>query len=420
MYSNLLHTIQNTWFSKIIFLATLAIVVLSLLSVIFPSLIASVTSPYENSLSPYEIGPWATSFLVSNVIIFGIGFAYYKKKLPIVLSSSIQHLLNFEISRRTALISTIILLSAYIGFSIQELSLNEAEQWPDYEIIYESLKIWPSGESEDIYIQEFASRHVKMSLLYISINVFGNIKILPFIASILLVIFTYLLTYQISHKRFASVISMVVLLQSYTFLKYDTLAVYDNFWILFYVISLYAVYKKWYISPIALILSVFTKPYVLLFVPMNIFYLYRAKMNKKEKIPTLISYAILVVISSSLFFIGESVYGPLLNLDFSEFWMGFTAWAHQLRFDSLMILFILPVVIGLFIKSRRGVKEADSILFLILGALLVGPVLVLITDFVYIFPYRFLPLIVFFAIGIGVLLTKELSLEQNEIQSKLQ
>lgn len=413
-------TIQSTWLSKIIFLFTLLIVSLSLTSVIFPVIIASVAISYDSGLSPYEIGPWTTSLLVSNVIILGIGFAYYKKKLPATLRNSIQHILNFEIPPKLTLAIVITLLTIYIVFTIPELKLNEAEQWPDYEVIDISLKIWPFGESDDVNIQEFTSRHVKMSLLYISLNIFGNIKILPFIASILLVIFTYLLTYQISNKRFAAVISMVILLQSYTFLKYDTLAVYDNFWILFYVIALYAVYKKWYVSPIALILSIFTKPYVLLFVPMNIFHLYRAKMKKKEKIPTLASYAVVVVISLSFLFTGESIYGSLLNLDFSEFWMGFTTWAHQLRFDSLMILLILPVVIGLFLKSRRGIKEADSILFLILGALLIGPVLVLITDYVYILPYRFLPLIVFFAIGMGVFLAKEVSLEQNERHSKLQ
>ena len=412
--------IQSTWLSKIIFLSTLVIVSLSLTSVIFPAILASVAIPYISGLSPYEIGPWTTSLLVSNVIILGIGFAYYKKKLPATLRNSIQHILNFEISPKLTVAIVIILLSIYIVFTIPELKLNEAEQWPDYEVIDISLKIWPFGESDDVHIQEFTSRHVKMSLLYISLNIFGNIKILPFIASILLVIFTYLLTYQISNKRFAAVISMAILLQSYTFLKYDTLAVYDNFWILFYVIALYAVYKKWYVSPIALILSIFTKPYVLLFVPMNVFHLYRAKMKKKEKIPTLVSYAVVVVISLSFLFTGESVYGGLLNLDFSEFWIGFTTWAHQLRFDSLMILLILPVVIGLFLKSRRGIKEADSILFLILGSLLIGPVLVLITDYVYILPYRFLPLIVFFAIGIGVFLAKEVSLEQNETHSKLQ
>jgi len=413
-------TIQTSWCSKIIFLFTLVIVSLSLTSVIFPAFIESVASPYDSGLSPYEIGPWTTPLLVSNAIILGIGFAYYKKKLPTILSNSIQHILNFEIPPKLNFAIVITLLSIYIVFTIPELSLNEAEQWPDYEIIDASLKIWPFGESDDIHIQEFTSRHVKMSLLYISLNIFGNIKILPFIASILLVIFTYLLTYQISHKRFAAVISMVILLQSYTFLKYDTLAIYDNFWILFYVISLYAIYKKWYVSPIALILSIFTKPYVLLFVPLNVFHLYRARMKKKQKIPTLVSYAVIVVISLSILFTGDSVYGSLLNLDFSEFWMGFTTWAQQLRFDSLMILLILPVVIGLFLKSRRGIKEADSILFLILGSLLIGPFLVLITDYMYILPYRFLPLIVFFAIGVGVFLSRELSLGPNEIQSKLQ
>ena len=104
---------------------------------------------------------------------------------------------------------------------------------------------WPYGESESIAVKEQTGRYVRMFLLWSSLNVFQNVKILPFVASILLVVVTYFLTYQISQKRFAGIVSMVVLLQSYTFLRYDTIAVYENFWVLFYIFSLYAVYKKW-------------------------------------------------------------------------------------------------------------------------------------------------------------------------------
>jgi len=88
-----------------------------------------------------------------------------------------------------------------------------------------------------------------------------------------------------------------------------------------------------------------------------------------------------------------------------EFWMGFTSFAIQLRFDGLVILFLIPLMIGLFIASRNGIKQAESIMVLISGILFLAPVLTGITDQTN-QPYRFVPLVVFFAIGVGVLLSK--------------
>ena len=100
-------------------------------------------------------------------------------------------------------------------------------------VLLPALEIWPFGEASDIYVKEQNDRYVRMFLLDISLDIFQNIKLLPFVASILVVVFTYLITTQFCQKRFAGMISVVVLLQSYTFLKFDTVAVYENFCVLF-------------------------------------------------------------------------------------------------------------------------------------------------------------------------------------------
>ncbi|NDB33185.1 MAG: hypothetical protein EB150_07110 [Nitrososphaeria archaeon] len=299
-----------------------------------------------------------------------------------------------------------VLLSIYIGATIGELSINEEEQWPDYEVLKEGLKIWPSSDSDNMFIKEQNERYVRMSLLYFSQNILQNIKILPFTASILLVILTYFITYQISGKRFSGIVSMVILLQSYTFLKYDTIAVYENFWVLFYVLSLYVVYKKWYTSPILYVLSFFTKAFTAFFFPMSIFFIYRAKIDKKRKIKLSISYGVLLGMSFVVLFVSDTIYDNVIRIDPSEFWMGLGVWSYQLRFDFLMVLTILPVAVGLFFTSRRGIKEADAVLVLILGSLLAGPILTVFTDFYYILPYRYMPLVVFFSMAIGIFLSR--------------
>jgi len=200
---------------------------------------------------------------------------------------------------------------------------------------------------------------------------------------------------------------MLVLLQSYTFLKYDTIAVYDNFWILFYALSVYVIYKKWYLSSIFYVLAFFSKVLIAPFFIMNIFLLYHTHIDKKKKILILLSYLISIIFILMFFFSGESTYSNQININFSDFWNGFTLWANQMRFDYFITMTILPVVIGLYFISRRGFVEADSILLLIFGSLLAAPLLSMITDYRLFYPYHFMTLSVSFAIATGVLISRK-------------
>ena len=139
-----------------------------------------------------------------------------------------------------------------------------------------------------------------MFLLDVSLDIFQNIKLLPFVASILVVVFTYLITTQFCQKRFAGIIAIIVLLQSHTFLKFDTIAVYENFWVLFFLISLYVIQKKWFLSPVFYILAFYTKAYVAPFFLMNLFTTYKSEISTRTKIAILISYIVIVSISLSL------------------------------------------------------------------------------------------------------------------------
>jgi len=93
------------------------------------------------------------------------------------------------------------------------------------------------------------------------------------------------------------------------------------------------------------------------------------------------------------------------EFDAKEFWMGFTSFSYQLRFDGLVMLFMIPLMVGLFLVSRSGIKHGESIMVFISGMLLIAPILTGFTNQTN-QPYRFVPLVVFFAIGVGVLLSK--------------
>ena len=109
---------------------------------------------------------------------------------------------------------------------------------------------------------------------------------------------------------------------------------------------------------------------------------------------------------------------PYDGFHYSEFLTGPKEFSNFLRFDSLITLFLLPLVVGLFVSFRKGGHQADSLIVLIAGILLSFP---LLTGFTYLTnqPYRFIPSVVFFAISVGTLLSnskrvKELNAYEKE------
>ena len=393
--------------SYLVFLSTISIVIISLFAIIFPGFFISIYFPYNVEIVPFEPSIWLIPVSSFSFVFLVLGFVYYKRKLPVQVYKCIQFILNFEISKRITVILGIIIFVFYIGFSVNELSINEEGQFPDYGILKTALQIWPSTESDDIYVQEQNSRYVRMLLLVSSIEIFQNIKILPFVASISLLIVTFFLTYQISHKRFSGIVALLIILQSHTFLFFDTVAVYENFWILFFLISLYLINRKWQLSSILYLLALFSKAFIFVFFLSTIFYIYRARISSRKKIWAMCSYGGVILIILAVFSFGDSVYGDIINISDSEFFLALNTLGYTLRYDVFIILSLLPVTIGLFFTSRRGFLQADSILILILASLLAGPFISMLTGFYFVLPYRFLPLIVFVAIGIGVFLSKK-------------
>ena len=394
-----------------IFLFALAIVSISLVSVVFPALIVSNDSTIAElrdlgislaEVDPYTLGVWATTLAVTNTIVFVVAILYFKKKLPSQIKSSVDFVFSFEVSKRVALIAVFALLAIYVVASAGELAT--VEHWEDYVGLKQRIEGWSPDQ-----IISGVEPHVRYFFLWSSLTLFGNLTIIPFIASISLLLLTYFFTVEICKKRFAGIVALVILLQSDVFLTYDTTASYTNFWILFYLLSLFLIYKVWPLSPIAYLLSLLSKPLTAMFLPMSLFFIYRSNVSKSKKIILAgsTSAIILAGVLASVAF-GADLTGATGSQEpFSsdEFWLGITSFSYQLRFDGLLLLFILPLIVGLFIASRNGITHADSIMLLIVGILFTAPLLTGFTELTN-QPYRFVPLVVFFAIGVGVLLSK--------------
>ncbi len=396
-----------------LFLTTLVVVLISLTSAIFPVFITSSFGDYENliGIDIFETGIWALPLLATNSIILVLGVLYKKKSLPNIIKKSINFIFRFEVSSKVAFFVILIVIGFYILFSVNELF--NGVYFEDYDV---RVKAWIENFSVTEIGEEGGGYYLMVFFLKSSDLIFENDKVIPFLASIALLIVTYAFTTEIAKKRFAGIVAMVIVLQSGIFLIYDKSVSYPNFWILFYVLSLYLIIKKIPLSPIAYLASLLTKIFTIIFLPMTLFFIFRTNFTRKKKIRIILFYGILLIL---IWGFGEFLGGAQVDTNFMEraldvasreleidkFWSGFSHFYNSFRFDGLVLLFILPCIVGLFFVSRGGIPHADSIMFLILAMLISAPFIAGLTGTLNT-PYRFLPLVVFFAIGVGVLLSK--------------
>lgn len=386
----------------IVFLFSIIIVLISSVPVIFPAIVQSdVTTPLNiprAGPNQYELGVWAGPLIITNFIIFGLFILYKKNKLPKNLENNLKKLFNYEISKKTSLVIMVVLLGIYVAYTANELGTQE--KFEDYTGVKNRVDSWSISQ-----ISNVSEPHVNYFFLKASMILFGNYKIIPFLASISLLVTVYFLTKKITQKRFPAIIAAMILLQSNLFLTYDTSVAYTNFWILFYLLSLYLVYRFWPLSPISYLISIPAKALTVSFLPMSIYFVLRSDISKRNKIIVALSTIIIIAIvgiAATSVSLGEAAQE---RFDAKEFWQGFTSFSYQLRSDGLVILFMIPLIFGLFVLSKRGVKHGESIMILISGMLLITPVLTGFTNQTN-QPYRFMPLVTFFAIGVGVLLSK--------------
>lgn len=387
-----------------VFVPTLVIVLISITSIVFPALIVRTTSPFHSDvletevIDPYTPGFLAIPLIVTNLLVLGIGVAYYKGTKARDLLKKIA---SFEVSKKQAAIGIIIILAIFCAITAGTLAKEET--WEDYAAVKKRLQTWTISD----FTHSFEP-HVKYLLLSGSSHIFGNIRAIPFITSIALLLLVYFFTANITQKKFAGIVSMVLLLQSDIFVSYSTTASYDNSWIVLYLFSLYLIQRFWQSSPVPYFISIFSKALTVAFLPMSLYFIARSSLPKRSKIYSLASYGIIIIILAASFAIFRKIL-PGGDTGFSdiEFWQGFSAMVMQMRFDYVILIFLLPLTVMLFFASRRGILHADSMMIMILGMLLTSPFLVAITNQTN-QPYRFVSLSVFFAIGVGVLLSNRI------------
>lgn len=351
----------------------------------------------------FEIGTLGLPVIISYALLSLVGILFFKKKSNKLISKILNALLNFEISKKISFFIVVGLLSIYIITNVSKIWNPDEVSLGDYPVLLKGLEEWTF--SDQFQSKALFLPFLRWDFLAFSHYVLGNVRIIPFLESISLVTLTYFLTVDITRKRFSGVIAIAILIQSHLFLRYSVAATEDNLWILFFVLSIYLVLKKWYASPISYFLSFVSKGLVVLFIPMIVFFTYKSIIPKNEKIRIYISYLFISIVLVVAIFLHQT-HVSSINFDVDKFVNGFKISSSWLRSDVIVSLFLLPLIVGLGIKARNGIIHADSIMFLILGTVMSAPLLISVTDFTN-QPYRFIPVIVFFAIGIGMLFSND-------------
>jgi len=358
----------------------------------------------KKEVNIFELGGWALPLIISNAIFLTLYFFYRKNKLTI-FKKQINFINKNDISKRISSIIILILIVIYIIFSIDEFQREEFE-FGDYAGVEKAAKDY-NFEASKIF-----SSHIKYLFLNISYVLFDNLRILPFLASISLLLVTYFLTLEITKKRFAAIISFTVLLQSNLFLLFDTTSTYENSWTLFYFISLYLIFKKPIGSHIAFILSIMSKALVITLLPINLFAISINGISKRNKIFLLVGYCVLISLILIAIATNNLAHSEKMDFDINRFIESMNEFGNSMRYESLILVMFIPTLLLLKSKTKLIRDKINFIFIAISFAIISQPIMNVVIDMT-LQPYRFIPLIVFSAISIGMIFSKTNTLDQQ-------
>jgi len=186
---------------------------------------------------------------------------------------------------------------------------------------------------------------------------------------------------------------------------------------MFFLLSLYFAFKSFPLSPIAFAAAVLSHPLTLGLFPATIAFIALLDLPKRKKILLLSIFFVFIVTGLVLLYM-EIVPNPIKtdigtsSLDVHRIIDSSSSILTQFRYDTLIVVFLLPVVVSLFLASIKGVPNANAVLVLIAGIILVVLFIPALTGLGNT-PYRILPLVFFFAIGVGTLLSKNINLQDE-------
>lgn len=252
-------------------------------------------------------------------------------------------------------------------------------------------------------------RSVTFELLYYSKVIFDDYRIIPFISSGFVLILTYLITQKLTNRYYTGIIAVLFVLHSPIFYKYDLTMTYPNFWVSFFLASIYFSLNAWALSPLMVALGMPSKIINILNFPATVIFGALADSDNKTKTIT-VHLSILAILVSGLF-ATKFVYPPIWNKVYSVFlsqfnfqpmefvwWLGM--WAVELFTDKITLFMVYIMLMSLFLLRKQKVKNSSALLAMIIIIILQPAFISGFTEYTN-EDYRFLHLVCFVGISLG-------------------
>ena len=230
--------------------------------------------------------------------------------------------------------------------------------------------------------------------LIASEKITGNYHSFSIISSVLLLLVTYQLMYKITQNRISSIIPVIIIDFSRTFLWYNDSIPYPGFWCVLFFLSLYP-FKNKLIRPIAYLTSFIMKAQSLAFLPITVL---REKDNRIRVF--YIGVGVLAAIVASLL-----KWTRIDGFNIGNLAPPYVVFEIILQ-DFWIIVLFFPVSALLFYLHKQKVEWAGTILIGMLWSLFFQYILALFTTYGA-FSERMLPFVVFFAMGSGLIISKK-------------
>lgn len=223
----------------------------------------------------------------------------------------------------------------------------------------------------------------------------GNYHTFPIISSIALMLTTYFFALKITSNRLASVISVIILEFSKTFMWYSDSIAYPNFFLVMLLLSIYPFTRKVW-KPVAFVASFVFKAEALAFLPLT----FIREKDKRIRI-AYIGIAIMVgAVAIGLNWVRFDGTINLVNATYPQIGL------YLLDQDMWLLALLTPVTILLFYLRKLKVEWSSYLLGAMGYCLLFQYILPIFTTY-NAFGYRMLPFVVFFALGVALIVSKK-------------
>ena len=142
------------------------------------------------------------------------------------------------------------------------------------------------------------------------------------------------------------------------------------------------------------------------------FAIFRKDSSTFDKKILILSYSAIISLILIAYLFNLIPSAQNLVFDEQKFVLGFNELSGALRFDGLILLLFFPTLIILISKKGILTKNVEIILVGILIMLISQPILYYVTG-ITIMPYRYIPLLVFISIGIGMIFANSKNTQVN-------